>query len=307
MGIRITAERASELITRNSPVNIPSSPSRVDVGTAAQQPGTGNVQNTPTYAFEQVAAILTPFDLKNLPLADETPLGGPGDAADAEAVAQYQRNRQEAVDRLTTQPLFPIFQTNGLVFPYNPTINEGINVKYDTFELTHTNESYYAYRGTDNVRINLTDCVWTCDTFDNAIYTMSVLHFMRAYSFMDFGNFRTGRPPSPMWFSAYGNYAFYKVPVLLEKADWSFPNDIDYIGIPEFGSSEYLERRLQTKRNASGNYTWLPMKFTISSISLIVQHSPRYWTNWSLDDYRSGEMLKKDGKSFHVTQSRRTV
>lgn len=136
---------------------------------------------------------------------------------------------------------------------------------------------------------------------------MSVLHFMRSYSFMDFGNFRTGRPPSPMWFSAYGNYAFYKVPVLLEKADWSFPNDVDYVGIPEFGSSEYIERRLQTKRNASGNYTWLPMKFTISSISLIVQHSPRYWTNWSLDDYRSGEMLKKDGKSFHTTQSRRTV
>ena len=103
-----------------------------------------------------------------------------------------------------------------------------------------------------------------------------------------------------MWFSAYGNYAFHRVPVLMEKVDWSFPNDVDYVGIPEFGSEEYGQRILKFERNSSNQYTWLPMKFTIPSISLIVQHSPKFWTNFDLESYRSGEMLR-NRKSFHVT------
>lgn len=222
-----------------------------------------------SFAFEQVFAHLLPFQF---------PDGlTPGD---------------------TSHPLAPIMATGGLVFPYNPTVSEGISVKYDQIELTHTNESYYAYKGTDNVRISITDAKWTCDTFENAVYALSVLHFFRSYSFMDFGRFKTGRPPSPMWFSAYGNYAFRRVPCFMETANWSFPNDVDYVGIPEFGSPEYTSRTLQRRRNASGKYTWLPVVFNVSSISLIVQHAPSYWTNWSLDDYYSGAMLRCDG-TFH--------
>jgi len=117
---------------------------------------------------------------------------------------------------------------------------------------------------------------------------------------MDFGIGRTGRPPSPMWFSAYGNYAFHRVPVLMEKADWSFPADVDYVGIPEFGTPEYAARTLLYERNASTQYTWLPMIFKVSSIALVVQHSPSFWSNWNLDMYRSGELLRAR-KSFHIT------
>jgi len=196
--------------------------------------------------------------------------------------------------------LFPIFLTSGLVFPYNPQISESISVKYDAVDLTHTNESFHVYRGTDNTRINIGEAVWTCDTFDNAVYAMSVIHFFRTYSQMDFGAGRTGRPPSPMWFSAYGNYAFHRVPVLMEKADWSFPPDVDYVGIPEFGSDEYNNRSLKFKKDNSTAYTWLPIKFTVSSISLVVQHSPRFWTNWNLNQYRSGAMVRTGRKSFHM-------
>ena len=117
---------------------------------------------------------------------------------------------------------------------------------------------------------------------------------------MDFGRGKTGRPPSPMWFRAYGNYAFYRVPVLMEKADWTWPaGDIDYVWVPEPGRDEYQSQIIQTTRPARGHYTWVPTKFT-ARISLIVQHSPSYWTNWSLDDYRSGAMLKHYN-SFHQT------
>jgi len=277
-----------------------------------------NQKNQPSFAFEHVAARLLPFDLMKLGITQA--LGSTSIQEEQKNVrvkgltASLQNTSVLPNDSLSLgteniqantrdlHPLAPIVETNGLVFPYNPIITENISVKYDTVELTHTNESFYVYRGTDNVRINISNAVWTCDTFDNAVYALSALHFFRTYSQMDFGRNRSGRPPAPMWFSAYGNYAFHRVPVLLEKADWNFPNDIDYIGIPEFGSTEYRARKLQMKRNSTGKYTWMPMKFEISGISLIVQHSPKFWTNWSLQDYRSGAMLRKRG-SFHSLPS----
>ena len=277
---------------------------------AAQQPKNDDFRTS--FALEQVAAKLEPFDLLRLGLklggtdqrsdAAESIQGGSASNIpnmDGQAKARTSpANSQLDVGR--THALAPIFATSGLVFPYNPTISEGVSVKYDAVELTHTNESFHAYRGTDNVRINISDAVWTCDTFDNAIYALSALHFFRAYSHMDFGAGRTGRPPSPMWFSAYGNYVFHRVPVLMEKADWSFPSDVDYVGIPEFGTPEYKARILKFERDDSTQYTWLPMVFKISSISLVVQHSPSFWTNWNLDMYRSGELLRKR-KGFHIT------
>ncbi len=266
----------------------------------------------PSFAIEHVAARLEPFDLLRLGLK----LGGTDQRSDTTESIQGGRtsnipNRGEQIAARTNpansqqnskskHALAPIFDTGGLVFPYNPTISESISVKYDSMELTHTNESFHVYRGTDNVRINIGDAVWTCDTFDNAVYALSALHFLRTYSQMDFGIGRTGRPPSPMWFSAYGNYAFHRVPVLMEKADWTFPADVDYIGIPEFGTPEHQARTLLYERNDSTQYTWLPMTFKVSSISLVVQHSPSFWSNWNMDMYRSGELLRKR-KNFHIT------
>lgn len=265
-----------------------------------------------SYAFEHVAAKLIPFDLMTigaLGVAKKSPApSGVASFSNTSTSSNTQDLRPTSSSGRKNHALFPIFETNGLIFPYNPVISEGINVNYDSIDVTHSNESYFVYKNTSNVRINISNAVWTCDTFDNAVYALSALHFFRSYSMMDFGRKASttytpsGRPPSPMWFEAYGNYAFHRVPVLLEKADWTFPNDVDYVGIPEFDTEEYLNRTLATRRTAGGKYTWLPMKFEISGISLIVQHSPTYWLNFNLDDYRSGKMLRNRG-SFHATEN----
>lgn len=207
---------------------------------------------------------------------------------------------------LDGDPLSPIHATGGLVFPYTPAISEGVNIRYDNTELVHANEGVFTYRNTDNVRISLADCTWTCDTYAKARYALAVLHFFRSYSYMDFGRASgtrrggTGRPPSPMWFSAYGSYIYNEVPVLLEKADWTFPVDGDYVGIPNPDTPEAASETLNYATGAIGNirarapdYSWMPMKFT-ASISLVVQHSVKYWTHtFSLDDFRSGRMIQR--------------
>ncbi len=272
-----------------------------------------------SFAFEHVAAKLVPFDFSDIggrsitagsAVNPSPPAATPGESSrgvkkgsviiDTSATSGVDSSGNTSMKR--NHALWPIFMTNGLVFPYNPAISENVQVNYDAVEITHSNESYHFYKNTANVRISLSNCVWTCDTFDNAIYAMSVLHFLRTYSNMDFGRLGTGKPPSPMWFSAYGNYAFNRVPVFLEKADWTFPNDVDYVGIPEPGSEEYEGRKMITNRSPStGPYTWMPMKFEVSAISLIVQHAPSFWLDWSLSEYRSGAMLRNRG-GFHRKQ-----
>lgn len=59
-------------------------------------------------AFEREAARLVPFDL---PLA--------------------MRGATEK------HALYPIFSTGGLVFPFNPSVSEGVSVKYNSMEMVH--------------------------------------------------------------------------------------------------------------------------------------------------------------------------
>lgn len=228
-------------------------------------------QNTGV-AFEKVAAVLQPFDAMN-----------------------YTGNH----------PLAPIAATGGLLFPFNPSIREGIAVNYDAMKITHSNEAYHIYQHTENTTIDIADAVWTADTFQNAVYALSVIHFFRSHTMMDFGRGRSGKPPSPFWFSAYGNYAYWKVPVLLKNVSFEFPklDDMDYVGIPEPGTAAWNDCSLKQGSPSNGDqHTWIPIKFTVSTISLVVQHTPRYWIGFNLDQYRSGEMLKLNG-SFHKTSS----
>jgi hypothetical protein len=66
---------------------------------------------------------------------------------------------------------------------------------------------------------------------------LAAIHFFRVYSLMDFGRGKTGRPPSPMWFSAYGGLAFDRVPVLLSGASITWSKDVDYVNVTSTGSA----------------------------------------------------------------------
>lgn len=202
-----------------------------------------------------------------------------------------------------SHPLYPLTLTNGLVFPYNPTISESLGTRYDTVELIHANESVHTFKNSENVRLTLSECIWTAETWDQAVYTLGVIHFFRSYRLMDFGRGKSGRPPSPMWFSAYGNYLYTDVPVLIERVEMAFPADVDYVGVPNPGTVNYQSQTLTYSTSAAlsttaslisqaGDFTWIPIKFTVSSISMVVQNSVKYWTNtFDLSDFKAGKLI----------------
>ena len=129
-------------------------------------------------------------------------------------------------------PLEAIRETGGLVFQYSPSITETISVQYTSSgDIVHSNEQYQVFKSTDNRKINLGAVTFTADTEENARYMLAAIHFLRVYSLMDFGKGKSGRPPSPMWFSAYGKLAFDRVPVLFSGATISWPKDVDYVRV----------------------------------------------------------------------------
>lgn len=250
---------------------------------------------------EQSAVTLVPFDLQTLNVKE-------------------------------TEPLYPIIKTGGLVFPYAPTISESRAVNYSkTGDIVHSNEAYWTFQSAENVQISISNAVFTADTLENARYMMAAIHFFRTYTLMDFGSGRSGRPPSPMWLSAYGKYGFRKVPVLLKNVEipWD-TQDVDLVGVPNFENTGYGQasttpaniggrdvRIFQTMARSSDqqnqptqaytaeDFTWLPMKLSIPSIQLVVQHSAQYWKTFSLDDFRSGSMLssRETPSSVGMSQS----
>lgn len=240
--------------------------------------------------IEQVAARLVPFDMSGL--------GG---------------------------PLAPIAATGGLVFQYSPSISESIEVTYNSVgSLVHSNENYNVWSGTQNRKIGLGEVVFTADTEENAAYMIATIQFFRVFSLSDFGRGKTGRPPSPMWFSAYGRMMYEQVPVLLKGATLEFSNTVDYVRVPTAGfarsstvatatgatsvrggalgpSIPSFVTDLQNSTNGlvqrsseSSDFVWVPAKLSVSGISLIVQHTPNYWKGtFSLEEFKSGGMLEK--------------
>jgi len=223
--------------------------------------------------------------------------------------------------------LYPLKATDGLVFPYTPTISENLSVNYDSLSPTHSNEGYQVYQNTSNTEISLSNCVFTCDTIDNGQYALAALHFFRTYTKMDFGVDRSGsgayapasgRPPSPMWFSAMGKFGYSEIPVVLKSASVNtLDPEIDSVPVPHPGQEPYVlndrethnlkdfaaqlevmnERTRDYKFRATGpdaNVTYLPMKLVFGSVNLSVQHRPLYWKSFSLKDYRSGKLLLQD-------------
>jgi len=205
------------------------------------------------------------------------------------------------------QPRSPIGNLKKLEFPYTPQVEYGVDVKYDTFSLTHTNYQPYAYTRTENPTLGLT-CKFSAHTTDHFNQSAFAIRFLQTYTKMNYG--RTdpdrGLPPRIMRFYAYGGQMFYDVPVVISKFNMTFPEDIDYVnGTVDFsGQTKGPITRDQSNaslakgdeianQNQVNNTIWLPMLFTIH-ITLLVQQNLSLTVNeFNLNDFAAGNLASK--------------
>jgi hypothetical protein len=194
--------------------------------------GIGSALNNLSDPSKLLSAIRT----RNLPL------GGEGLVSIGIAKAQFQSDTYEdwrakltLVDQsfFNNSPILKPIQDNGLIFPYTPLINIGHQAIYNTQTMVHQN---YGFLGYQNSQVSEIQVVGDFPVEDaaQAEYWIAVIHFLRSVTKMYTGNegdAYPGNPPPILNFSAYGDFVFKNVPVVVSGFTINLPKDVDYIGV----------------------------------------------------------------------------
>ena len=226
--------------------------------------------------------------------------------------------------------LAPLQATDGVIFPYTPSISVAYNANYDPTELTHSNYKFFTYRGSavDSITIG---CEFTAQDVFEAQYLLAVIHFFRSVTKMFYGqdqNPKNGTPPPLCYLSGLGAFQFDAHPLAITNFTYSLPTDVDYIkagstatpagvnrqnnpsqpkpsdsgqgqaGASRMGSSGLNTGAVsappdwQTSNTASKDATYVPTKISITIQAVPIVTRNDISNKFSLKEYATGALLR---------------
>jgi hypothetical protein len=221
--------------------------------------------------------------------------------------------------------MYPLKATDGVIFPYTPTISVAYTANYDQQALTHTNykTTHYINSSVDSISIT---CEFTAQDTYEANYLLATIHFFRSLTKMFYGqdeNPTRGTPPPLCYLHGYGDFQFDKHPMVISGFTYSLPADVDYIrtdtssfvaGVTQYSNKKSNDASLKTARGAPTRLVQQsqPVNFSTSQvqptyvptkISLTISAHPvvsRYdvSNNFSLKDYASGRLLRGSKQKY---------
>lgn len=126
--------------------------------------------------------------------------------------------------------LKPLYDTDGVIFPYTPSIETSYNANYEMYDLTHSNFRGYFYKNSRVNDINIR-ATFTAQDTQEAGYLLAVIHFFRSVTKMFYGakDAYRGAPPPLTYLSGLGAYQFNNHPCVVSQFNYSLPPDVDYI------------------------------------------------------------------------------
>jgi hypothetical protein len=152
-------------------------------------------------------------------------------------------------DRTVSTILAPLYDTDGVIFPYTPVIETTYNANYEMYDLTHSNFRGYFYKNSRVNDINIR-ATFTAQDTQEANYLLAVIHFFRSVTKMFYGakDKLRGAPPPLTYLTGLGQYQFNQHPCVVSQFNYSLPNDVDYIraGAPNNYGTNLLTQRART-------------------------------------------------------------
>ena len=234
-------------------------------------------------------------------------------------------------DRSVDTILAPLYETDGVIFPYTPSIETTYNANYEMYDLTHSNFRGYFYKNSRVNDINIR-ATFTAQDTQEANYLLAVIHFFRSVTKMFYGakDKLRGAPPPLTYLSGLGQYQFNQHPCVVSQFNYSLPNDVDYIraGAPNNYGTNLLTQRARTgaiapeagdpsgtRRVNSGlslgglpqtpspsminqnvnnlaQATYVPTKIEISLTLLPINTRSQVSTQFNMQDFASGALIK---------------
>jgi hypothetical protein len=225
------------------------------------------------------------------------------------------------------QVLWPLRNTDGVIFPYTPTIDTAYKANYDAYDLTHSNYRGYFYKNSYVDQINLKATFTAQDTAE-ANYLLAVIHFFRSATKMFYGqDSERGSPPPLTYLSGLGDFQFNEHPCVVSQFNYNLPADVNYIRAQSvvtngtnllnartrqtvYGNPlSYALQRLQTLGQGinkgaldapfapqgslgAANPTYVPTKIDISLVLLPMQSRQQVSKQFSVRDFAKGNLLR---------------
>jgi hypothetical protein len=119
--------------------------------------------------------------------------------------------------------------TDGVIFPYTPTISTQYTANYEQYDLVHSNYRGLFYKNSrvGDIQIRGT---FTAQNTTEANYLLAVIHFFRSATKMFYGQDpQRGTPPPVCLLNGFGEFQFSDHPVVISSFNYTLPNDVDYI------------------------------------------------------------------------------
>tara|TARA_B000000557_G_scaffold10670_1_gene8722 strand:- start:500 stop:1453 length:954 start_codon:yes stop_codon:yes gene_type:complete len=199
-------------------------------------------------------------------------------------------------DKNSNKILQPLSATNGMTFPYTPTIILSHSANYQQIAPIHNNYPFFAYQNSQVDQLVITGQFY-CQNGTEANYWVACLHYLRAVTKMDYGSdksFNRGAPPPVVKLNGYGDFVFKDVPVIITNFTVDMPNEVDYIATG-FGDIDPIALRngtSVTEQKREDGVGWAPAEsqFTVTCQPI---YSRDKVTNFSYSDFIKGTNLDK--------------
>lgn len=134
--------------------------------------------------------------------------------------------------------LAPLKRTNGVVWPYTPSITVAHVANYNTVHLTHSNYAAQFFNNSEVSDITITGD-FTVQSADDGQYLLAAIYFFRSATKMFFGQGdNMGNPPPMVFLDGYGSHYFPHVPCVISNFQHTLPSDVDYVPVPVAGQTQ---------------------------------------------------------------------
>jgi hypothetical protein len=220
--------------------------------------------------------------------------------------------------------LKPLQVTDGVIFPYTPTITSNYKANYSQYDLTHSNYRGYFYQNSYAEPVQIT-CMFTAQSTMEANYLLAVITFFKSVTKMFYGqDAQRGAPPPLTYLTGLGEYQFNEHPCLVTQFNYTLPADVDYIraGSPnQLGTNQINQRDRQSVSTGSlfgglnrlaaalltkgaipqrpspptlgtNRPTYVPTKIELSFTLLPIQSRNQVSKQFSLENFANGNLIK---------------
>jgi hypothetical protein len=220
--------------------------------------------------------------------------------------------------------LQPLAITDGVIFPYTPTITSNYKANYGQYDLTHSNYRGYFYQSSYAEPVQIS-CMFTAQSTVEANYLLAVITFFKSVTKMFYGqDAQRGAPPPLTYLTGLGEYQFNEHPCVVSQFNYTLPADVDYIraGSPNqlglnqinqrdrqsvstgssFGGLNRLAAALLTKGAipnppapptlVTNRPTYVPTKIELSMTLLPIQSRNQISKQFSVKNFANGNLIK---------------